>query len=86
MRAARRINCRAWTVQAGVFGKKAGANKVVEELRAKKLAATVEPLLGREKLVFIVQVGRHEAYEQAIKTLKGVRQHVDDAFVVPTKR
>lgn len=85
MRAARRINCRAWTVQAGVFAQKAGANAVVEKLRGEKLAATVEPLLGREQLVFIVQVGRHAAYEQAVETLKSVRQHVDDAFVVTTR-
>lgn len=85
MRAARRINCRAWTVQAGVFGQKAGANAVVEELRGKNLAAKVEPLLSREKLVFIVQVGRHAAYEQAIETLQSVRQHVDDAFVITTR-
>lgn len=85
MRAARRINCRAWTVQAGVFSQKAGANTVVEELRGKNLAARVEPLLGREKLVFIVQVGRHAAYEQAVEALKTVRQHVDDAFVVTTR-
>ena len=85
MRAARRINCRAWTVQAGVFAEKAGANAVVKELRGKNLAAMVEPLLGREKLVFIVQVGRYAAYEQAIETLKSVRQQVDDAFVVTTR-
>ena len=85
VRAARRINCRAWTVQAGAFNEKERADALAEELRGKNLAATVEPLLGREKLNFIVQVGRYAAYEKAVEALAGVRLHVSDAFVVTTR-
>lgn len=86
MRAARRINCRAWTVQAGAFNEKDRADALAEELRGKNLAATVEPLLGREKPNFIVQVGRYAAYKKAVEALAGVRLHVNDAFVVTTRR
>lgn len=85
MRAARRINCRAWTVQAGAFSDKGSADTAAEKLRRAKLPATVEPTLSREKLIFVVQVGRYAAYEQAVGALEGVRQHVDDAFVITTR-
>ncbi|MBL7133392.1 MAG: SPOR domain-containing protein [Phycisphaerae bacterium] len=85
MRAARRINCRAWTVQAGAFDEKGKANSAAAKLQRANLSATVEPILSREKLVFVVQVGRYAAYEQAVATLEGVRQHVDDAFVITTR-
>ncbi len=85
MRTARRTNCRAWTVQAGAFNEKDRADALAEELRGKNLAATVEPLLGRQKLNFIVQVGRYAAYKEAVEALAGVKLHVNDAFVVTTR-
>jgi len=85
MRAAKRVHCRAWAVQAGAFSQKSRADMVAKELRRAKLPAEVEPTMEREKVLFIVRVGRYTAYDQAARALADVRQHVEDAFVITTR-
>jgi len=84
-RASRRVHCRAWTVQAGAFGVKARADDVESQLRGQKLAAFSQAVTEDGRLVFVVQVGRHATYDQALSALADVRGHMADAFVTVTR-
>jgi len=80
-RSSRRVNATAWTVQAGAFAGRPGANSLAKELRSGGLAADVIPVLSGGRPLFVVVVGRYKTYEQAVKSLNGVRKHQTGAFV-----
>jgi tetratricopeptide (TPR) repeat protein len=84
-RAARRVRCRAWTVQAGAYSNKAGAEAAAADLRRAGAEAAV--VAGREGggLIFRVLVGRHAGYEEALAALPAVRRRRPDAFVTPVR-
>ncbi len=83
--ASRRVNCVAWSIQAGAFEKKANAEKAAAEFAGSGIQATALPVVESGKLVYIVQVGRYATYEQAVATLDKVRKTKGDAFVVTTR-
>jgi len=82
--AAGRVNCRAWSVQAGAYGSKASADAAAARLRQNSLGADVKA----DRLPtprYIVQVGRFETFEMADQALREVKKLQDDAFVVTTE-
>ncbi len=84
-RAGRRMNARAWTIQAGAFDKRTSAGKVAQALEATKLPVQIEAVLQQGRPLFLVKVGRYAQYEQALSALPDIRRFQSDAVVSVTK-
>jgi len=84
-RAARRVHCTAWTVQAGAYGDKKQADRSAARLTRRGRPAAVAAMLEAGRPIFVVQVGRHSRYEEAVRSLAAVRPHARDAFVFPAR-
>ncbi len=83
--ASRRVNCVAWSIQAGAFEKKANAEKAAAEFTKNSLHAAALSVVESGRLIYVVQVGRYVTYEQAVAALDRVRKMKGDAFVVTTR-
>lgn len=75
----------AWTVRVGVYRKRADAERSAAKLRARKSAAAVRPVRRDGQLLFVVQVGRYQTYEEAAGALENVRGLQPDAFITVTR-
>jgi len=80
-----RMQCRAWTIQAGCFEDRVRAEGLAARLTREGLAASAAPVLTAGRLVYAVQVGRHAMYEQARAELAGVARHAEGAVVAATR-
>ena len=81
-RAGRRVNARAWTVRAGAFPRQGTADIVAAELKRGGMQAVSRPdTATTDRLVFVVDVGEYQTYEQAAAALEGVRKHKPKAFI-----
>jgi len=83
--AARRVRCRAWTIQVGAFQDKALADAVARRFRARNLPATVHDVIEQGQRLSLVHVDRYATYPQAASALETVKRHRPDAFVTPTR-
>jgi tetratricopeptide (TPR) repeat protein len=84
-RARRRVGARAWAVQAGSFAERSHAEKAARTLRQAGLEPTVVPSVRQSDLMFLVQVGRWDRYEEAEAHQSAVRAVRPDAFLHPTR-
>lgn len=80
-RASRRVNARAWCVQAGVFSRRQLANEQVQMLKQRSMPAEVVPRFDNHRPEYFVLVGRYGSIEQAHSILARVRSVVSDAYV-----
>jgi tetratricopeptide (TPR) repeat protein len=80
-RSSRRVNAKAWTVQAGAFGSEARAAVLVKKLRSIGLSPVVKPVLGKSGPLFLVVVNSYRTYQHAAQALNSVKKHQADAFV-----
>jgi len=85
LRAARRVNCRAWSVQAGAFNNRDRAKTLAQDLSRTALPAEVRPALKVSKVNYVVQVGRYQTYPEVTRALGTVRQQVSDAFIITVR-
>lgn len=76
---------RAWTVQAGSFTDRDRAETAAEKLRKAGFEPTVYPTVRNGSLMFLLQVGRWDRYEQAETQRDAVRAVRPDAFRYPTR-
>ena len=83
--AERKVRCRAWTIQAGAFGRQALADAEAGRLRAGSLPARMRAAAGGGKLRFLVQVGWYDSYAGAAAAFPAVRRLRRDAFITPTR-
>ncbi|OPX23976.1 MAG: hypothetical protein B1H04_03180 [Planctomycetales bacterium 4484_123] len=84
-RARQRVGARFWSVQAGAFGRRPGAQELADRLRAAGLPARVDLELRGGKLMRLVLVGAYSTYQAASRVLPEVRKLRSDAFLVPAR-
>ena len=84
-RARRRAQATAWTVQVGAFEQQANADPAARELVGQGLPAFVRTVTEDDKLLFLVQVGRYAAYEEAAAKAAELKRRLRDAFVTTTR-
>jgi len=83
--ASRRINCRVWTVQVGVFDTKQAA-----ELSAERLVKLGQPVSEQAVLVggrvkHAIHAGRYSTYEQALSAKADLAGLSADSIIVATR-
>lgn len=81
--AQRRLKYDYFTIQAGVFSKRAGANSRVVLLQNAKLPARKETRYSGNGNLQAVCVGKYETFISASRTLTRVKKLVPDARIVP---
>lgn len=84
-RARQRVGARAWTVQAGSYTQQPHAEHAARTLRQAGLEPAVVPAVRQGDLMFLVQVGRWDRYEEAEAHQSAVRDVRPDAFLHPTR-
>lgn len=83
--AAQRIRANAWTIHLAVADTKAEAQKLAASLEGQKPAAEVRPIKKDNRLLFAVQAGRYNTYDEALAALAGVQSHHPSAVVIETR-
>ena len=83
--ARRRTRGRKWTIQVGSYEKKQNAVSEAGRFRAERMETFIEPVVRDGELVFLLQTGRWDRYEQAEVQLPSVRQMKSDAFLYVTR-
>lgn len=81
--AQRRINCDAFTIQAGVFGNSANANKQLRLLEGAAFSPRREYKDLNGKQVQAIYIGKYDTFAQASRSLEQVKRVVPDAQIVP---
>ncbi len=84
-RAARRTHRVAWTIQAGVYQKKALADSEAKRVNSKSLPAAVAAVLHGGRPVFVLQLGRYATYAQAAASLAETKKLPRGSFVAVTR-
>lgn len=72
-----------FAIQCGAFRQGANADKQAELLRRQGINAESIPDTWEDQPLFVVQVGRFDTYQQALKELPRVQQVVGDAIIRP---
>jgi len=80
-RAGNLVGAKAWTVQAGRFPSRSGAEGRVAQLRAHALPARRQAVRVGERLFSAVWVGRFATHAEAAEMLAKVRPHVPESFI-----
>ena len=83
--ARRRSRGRKWTIQVGSYKKKQNAVSEAGRFRAGRMKTFIEPVVRDGALVFLLQTGRWDRYEQAEAQLPSVREMKSDAFLYVTR-
>ena len=77
------LNADHFSVQAGVFAGREGAEQVAAQLAGADLPAFVRRESRAGNPVHVVLVGRHATYEPAVQLLRRVKGYVPDAVLWP---
>ncbi len=83
--AAQRIRATAWTIHLAMLDSKAAADGMAASLGLQKPALEVRPIKKDSRLLFAVQAGRFNTYDEALVALPNLQAQHPKAAIVETR-